>query len=238
MYKITYLDRNGFIAQNKDVIMVFDYHTDPSHALHRTLEANPELPVVFFVTSHQKGHVNKSIYELAQNHKRVYVMSNDVYPQNVPDTLAVAGMSKGDIIEDLPGELTVKAYGTASKGVAFLVTDKEGQKLFHAGAMDDPEVVGKLPEKKSDSQCKIGVAINRVAEDSKYIDIAFFPADTDTDSHLSHHTRQFLEEIKVKDFFPIHIGPDTARSSDYASFAINGATVHFLREPGQSINLD
>lgn len=237
MYKISYLDRNGFIAVNNEVIMVFDYYSDPSHALHRALENNPELPVVFFVTAHTNHRPEKSIYEIAQNHKRVYVMGNDVYPQNVPDTLEVAGMSKGDIIEDLPGGLTVKAYGTGEKGVAFLVTDKEGHKLFHAGAMDEPAVVEKMPEKKTDSQCKVGVAVNRVAEDVDAIDIAFFPADTDSNTHLAHHTKQFLEEIKVTDFFPMHTGSDTGRSSDYAAYAINGANVHFLREPGQSVTL-
>ena len=103
MYKVSYLDRNGFIVVNDDVIMVFDYHSDPSHTLDHVSKHNPEKPIVFFVTSHVGGHLNKSIYEIAQNHKRVYVMSNDVYPQNVPSTLDVAGMSKGDIIEDLPG---------------------------------------------------------------------------------------------------------------------------------------
>ncbi|MCM1349113.1 MAG: hypothetical protein NC338_06825 [Firmicutes bacterium] len=237
MYKITYLDRNGFLAVSDDVIMVFDFYSDPSHALHRALEAAPDCPVVFFVTSHQKEHLNKSIYELGQNHKRVYVMSNDVYPQNVPSTIEVAGMSKGDIIEDLPGGLTVKAYGTASKGVAFLVTDKNGKKIFHAGAMDDPEPVEQLPERKTDSQCSVGVAVNRVASENAELDIAFFPTSTDMESHVAKHTMQFLNEIKVKDFFPIHIGSDNVRAADYAGYAVNGATVHLLREPGQSITL-
>ena len=33
MYKVSYLDRNGFIVVNDDVIMVFDYYSDPSHIL-------------------------------------------------------------------------------------------------------------------------------------------------------------------------------------------------------------
>lgn len=237
MYKISYLDRNGFVVTTDDVIMVFDYHTDPAHTLHKALESNPDKPVVFFATSHVGEHLNKSIFELAQNHNRTYVMSNDVYPQNVPSTVAVAGMSKGDIIEDIPGHLTVKAYGTATKGVAFFVTDGNGKKIFHAGAMDDPETVKKLKEKKSDSQCKVGVAINRVAEDVKQIDIAFFPADADMNSHLAHHTLQFLDDIKVANLLPIHIGSDKLTESDFAGYAVNGATVHFLREPGQSITL-
>ncbi len=46
MNRVTYLDRLGFAVTTDDVIMVFDYFTDPSHALHRILEQNPEKPVV------------------------------------------------------------------------------------------------------------------------------------------------------------------------------------------------
>ncbi len=238
MYKVSYLDRNGFVVTNDDVIMVFDYYSDPAHTVEHALKEFPEKPVVFFVTSHVNSHLNKSIYEIAQNHKRVYVMSNDVYPQNVPSTIDVAGMSKGDIIEDLPGGLTVKAYGTAEKGVAFLVTDKDGRKIFHAGAMDDPEVVNKIAEKKGDNDCKTGVAVNRVASDVNEIFIAFFPADIDTDSHVAHHAFQFLKEIKVNNLFPIHFGSMEGKgSADYADYAVNGTAVHFLREPGQTITL-
>lgn len=237
MYKVSYLDRNGFIVVSDDAIMVFDYYNDPAHALEHELNAYPEKPVTFFVTYHEKEHLNKSIYEIAQNHRRTYVMSNDVYPQNVPDTLDVAGMSKGDIIEDLPGGLTVKAYGTRAKGVAFLVTDKKGVKIFHAGALDDPEVVPEKIAEKNPDECKTGVAVNRIADDVKAINIAFFPATVDTKSHVALHTFQFLEEIKVTDFFPIHLGSDDIRADEYAPYAVNGAHVHFLRHPGQTVTL-
>lgn len=238
MYKVSYLDRNGFVVTNDDVIMVFDYYSDPAHALEHELKSFPEKPVVFFVTSHVKEHLNKSIYEIAQNHKRVYVMSNDVYPQNVPSTIEVAGMSKGDVIENLPGALTVKAYGTAEKGVAFLVTDKSGKKIFHSGAMDDPEVVNSVKEKKGDNDCKTGVAVNRFASEVDAVFIAFFPADINLESHVAHHTFRFLKEVKVKNLFPIHFGSMVGKgSADYAAYGVNGTAVHFLREPGQSINL-
>lgn len=237
MYKVTYLDRNGFIVTNDDVIMVFDYYTDPSHALHRELEHNPEKPVVFFVTTYIHKHFDKSVYELAQNHKRMYVMSNDVYPQNVPDNIQVAGMSRGDIIENIYGGLSVHAYSTADKGVAFLVTDKHGKTIFHAGTLDDVKDVNEEKQERTDEQCPTGVAVNRIAEDVKTLDIVFFPCDSDIDSHSGHHARQFLEEIKVKYLFPIHSGSDNKTEGTYGDYFINGAAVEFLRVPGQSIEL-
>ncbi len=238
MYKVTYLDKNGYVVTTDSAILVFDYLSDPSHALHHALNSNPDKPVIFFVTGYEDRHLNKSIYEIAQNHNRTYVMSNDVYPKNVPSDLAVAGMSKGDIVDDLPGGYSVKAYGTAGKGVAFLVTDKNGKHIFHAGTIDSPEVVDEIPEKKNDTDCPVEVAINRLASEVSEIEVAFFPADSNPDSHLAHHTEQFLKDIKVKYFFPIHIGSDDKRSDAYKAYAINGAQVEFLREPGQSFTAD
>ena len=110
MNRVTFLDHSGFIVTTDEAILVFDYYRDPAKALHHVLEQNPEKPVVFFVTHHHPDHYNKSIFELAQNHKRTYVLSNDVYPQNVPDNLAVAGMSKGDVIENIAGSLLYTCY--------------------------------------------------------------------------------------------------------------------------------
>ncbi|MDE5744242.1 MAG: MBL fold metallo-hydrolase, partial [Paramuribaculum sp.] len=78
MTKVTYLDHSGFAVQLPDVILVFDYYRDPSHALHKILENNPDTPIVFFVSHRHKDHYNTGIYEMAQNHRRVYVTSNDV----------------------------------------------------------------------------------------------------------------------------------------------------------------
>ena len=47
MTKVTYLDHSGFAVQMPDVVLVFDYYRDPSHALQKILEANPQIPVVF-----------------------------------------------------------------------------------------------------------------------------------------------------------------------------------------------
>ena len=44
MTKVTYLDHSGFALTTDDAILVFDYYRDPSHALHKILNANPGKP--------------------------------------------------------------------------------------------------------------------------------------------------------------------------------------------------
>lgn len=238
MNRVTFLDHSGFIVTTDDVIMVFDYYRDPSHSLKKVLDQNPDKPVVFFATHHHPDHYNKSIYELAQNHKRLYVLSNDIYPQNIPDTLQVAGMSHGDIIEDILGGLTVKAYASTDSGVSFLVTTKTGEKIFHAGDLNDwhwqDESTMKEVEHANETYLKI---LNRIASETPSIDIAFFPVDIRQGSDFARGAREFLKAIKVKDFFPMHFNGDYHKACDTSAYGNETTDIHCLHTPGESINL-
>lgn len=238
MKKVTYLENNGFIVTTDDVIMVFDDLRDPAHALHHTLDANPEKPVVFFVSHHHHNeHLNKSIFELAQNHQRTYVMANQYFPQNVPDSLQVAGMSHGDVIEDLPGGLKVKAYESAGCGVSFLVTTKDGEKIYHAGEMViDPKYDGKA-DHKGKKPVSVDLIIQRVATENPTIDIAFFPVDPETGENCTKDAASFLSAIDVKDFFPMHIHGDIKKACDFASYAPVRTKCHCEHTPGKSVEL-
>ena len=190
MNRVTFLDHSGFIVTTDDAVMVFDYYRDPAHALKHVLDNNENKPVVFFVTHHHPDHYSKSIYELAQNHKRTYVLSNDVYPQNVPSDLAVAGMSKGDIIEDLPGIKSVKAYGSTDEGVSFLVTTTSGETIFHAGDLNDwhwQDEASMKEVEKANGQFR--VAVNRIASEVPSVDIET----PGTESHCLHTPGESIE---------------------------------------------
>lgn len=236
MKKVTYIENNGFIVTTDDVIMVFDDLRDPAHALKHILNDNPEKPVVFFVSHHHHNeHLNKSIFELAQNHKRTYVMANQYFPQNIPDTLSVAGMSHGDVIEDLPGGLKVKAYESAGCGVSFLVTTKDGTKVYHAGEMIiDPKYDGK-GDHKDTKHVPVKQIIDRIAAENPTIDIAFFPVDPETGGDFTKNAKEFLQAIAVKDFFPMDIHGDFHQACD--SYVPDSTTCHCVHTPGKSVNL-
>lgn len=238
MKKVTYLENNGFIVTTDDVIMVFDDMRDPAHALKHTLNANEGKPVVFFVSHHHHNeHLNKSIFELAQNRQRTYVMANQYFPESVPDTVAVAGMSSGDVIEDLPGGLTVKAFESAGCGVSYLVTTKDGMTIYHAGEMIvDPKYDGR-GDHKGKHPVSVDLIINRIAAEYPVIDIAFFPVDPETGEDYAKDAKYFLEKIQVKDFFPMHIHGDFKKACDFASYAPSTTSCHCEHTPGQSISL-
>ncbi len=76
--KITFLENSGFMVVTDKAVIIFDYFHDPANKVVKELEHKPELPVVFFVSHHHSDHFNNEIFNLGQNHRREYVISNDV----------------------------------------------------------------------------------------------------------------------------------------------------------------
>lgn len=238
MNRISYLEHSGFAVTLPSVILVFDYTRDPSHTLHRVLEQNPDKPVVFFVSHNNGTHYNKSIYELAQNHRRVYVLANEVPARDVPSDLAVQGMSAGDYVEGLPHIKGVKAYKSNDKGVCYYVATEDGPTIFHAGDLN--ERAPKNPEsakEEAKADVEFTKTINRIAEEHPEIDVAMFPVDVREGNDFARGARYFLEKVKVNDFFPMHFDGDYREACNGESYLSPGTTLHCLHEPGQSIDL-
>lgn len=238
MTKVTYLSHSGFAVTLDEAILVFDYYRDPAHALHRILDDNPDKPVAFFVSHRHKDHFKADIFEIAQNHKRVYIISNDIPAQNIPSGLAVQGMSHGDYVEDVLGSLSIKAFDSTDQGVSFLVTDKEGNRIFHAGDLNDWHWGERHASKEAEeTHAKFEKTVNRIASYCPEVDIAFFPVDVRLGADYAAGARYFMSKVKVNDFFPMHFNGDYREACDFASYAPDDVSCHCLREPGQSIEL-
>lgn len=240
--RVTYLAHSGFMVETDDVIMVFDYFRDPSHSVVKKLEERKDVPVVFFVTHHHKDHYNPDIFNLAQNHERVYVLSNDVEARDTNSRLAIQGMSAGDVVENLPGGITVKAYPSTDEGVSFLVTTKAGRKVFHAGDLNlwhwNEE---NTPKAVAEATAAFTKAVNRIAEENPSIDTVMFPVDVRQGKDFALGATRFMEAIKVKDFFPMHFDGSALVACDFGVYPFHNAvntTFHCLKDPGESIQLN
>lgn len=240
MTKVTYLDHSGFAVTTPQAILVFDYYRDPSHSLRHELDSHPEVPVIFFVSHRHSDHYNPGIFEIAQNRKRTYVISNDVPARDIPDTLAVAGMSAGDSIENLPGDINVMAYDSTDAGVSFLVTTKDGKKIFHAGDLNDWHWQDEsTPQEAEQAHKRFKAIIDRIATQHQVMNIAMFPVDSRQGSDFDRGARLFLKTIDVKEFFPMHFGASHDSACDFASYSTDPETrCHCLRHPGQSAEFD
>lgn len=240
MTKITYTSHCGFLVTFDDVVLAFDYIHDPSHALRKALDKNPDIPVVFFI-SHllvNNNHFNPGNFEIAQSHRRVYVVSNSIRADIMPSTLEVAGMSAGDVLEDLPGNLTVKAYRTTEKGICFVVSRPDGLRIFHAGELnlwDMPDETG-MKTYQHDAE-RFNTIVNRIAEDYPEIDIAMMNVNPRISLDFAQGARELCQKIKIKHFFPMDIDGDGAEACNFATYLPEGTKGYCLKSPGESINL-
>lgn len=239
MTKVTYMDHSGFIITTDKAILVFDYFRDPSHALHKALSHNSDLPVVFFATHRHLDHFNPGIFEIAQDHKRTYILSNDIPAMKIPSTLNVQGMSEGDVVENIPGCQSVKAYGSTDVGVSYLVTLDNGTTVFHAGDLNlwhwKDDFTSKQQQKAEKLFDKV---VNRIKSENDQIDIVMFPVDPRQGTDFAKGAHLFLKNIKVKDFLPMHFWGDYHEACDFPSYSVDDSTRYIcLHVPGESVEL-
>lgn len=238
MLKVTYLDHSGFAVTTPDVFLVFDFYKDPVKALHKLLDEYPEKPVVFFVTHHHPDHFNESIFELAQNHERTYVLSDDIHSQRVPKKgLQVAWMHAGDYIEDLPGGIAVRAYGSTDEGVSYGVTLPGGDVVFHAGDLNDWRWDEEsTPEEVAKAERDFTTILHRIAQSMPVCRIAMFPVDARQGGNYTRGASLFLSTIKVDNFFPMHFWGESDKACMFAAYNPTPSTqCHCLDRPGESV---
>lgn len=239
--RITYLAHSGFMVTTPDVVMVFDYYRDPSHSLEKNLEKHPDLPVVFFVSHHHPDHYNPEIFNLAQNHKRVYILSNDVEARDTNSRLAIQGMSAGDTVENILGGLTVQAYESTDEGVSFAVTTRDRKTLFHAGDLNNWHWNEEnTPREVARADAEFRKVLGRIAQAHPAFDVAFFPVDTRQGRDFAVGATEFVESIKVSNFFPMHFDGNYMMACDFGIYPFHtkvDTTFHCLHDPGQSIDL-
>lgn len=241
--KITFLDNSGFMVEYPDVVLVFDYYRAPAHNVVKTLEHKPDVPVIFFVTHNHSDHFNTNIFNLGQSHRRLYVLSNDIPSREVHDDMPIDWMSAGDIIEDLPGGVKVKAYGSTDAGVSYLVTMADGSTIFHAGDLNfwhwDQENSAREIHKEQE---KFAVILNRIASEVKSVDVAFFPVDVRQGDNCAAGAEQFLMEIDVKNFFPMHFKGSYEKACDFPDYQLPAdvaarTKMYCLHKPGEHVTL-
>ncbi len=242
MIQVTFLDHSGFALTTDKAILIFDYYKDPAHALHKILDRNPELPVLFFVSHHHSDHYAPEIYDFAQNHKRVYILSNDVDADRIPqkDKLSVAGMSAGDVLDHLPGDVRVKAFGSTDAGVSFAVTLADGKRIFHAGDLNDwhwKDESTKAEAAKAEQHFM--TIVDRIASEIPDFDIAMFPVDARQGTDFARGATLFTDKINIRNFFPMHFGGTLKGDCDFRAYIKNPHTRCFcLKAPGHSVDID
>ncbi len=135
--QVTKLERSGYMVEYPDFILVFDYTRDQEHHVEKTLRHHPDKPVVFFVTHNHRHTFDTDIFNMAQSHRRVYVLSNDIPTREIHDDMPIDWMSAGDRIEDVANmDIKVEAVEVGGAGVGYYVTTADST-IFYGGALGE-----------------------------------------------------------------------------------------------------
>ncbi|MDE6134252.1 MAG: hypothetical protein K2F79_01600, partial [Muribaculaceae bacterium] len=173
----------------------------------------------------------------------VYVLSNAIPTREIHDNMPIAWMSAGDIIEDLPEGISVRAFGSTDLGVSFLVSMPDGYTIFHAGDLNywhwDEESSPRHAQRAKEAFTEI---VDRIARLYPSIDLVFFPVDVRQGAHCAAGAEQFLETIATADFFPMHFKGDYEKACDFRAYEIpptvaSRTRMHCLHNPGDHIEL-
>lgn len=240
MAKITFLDDCGFAVRTPNVLLVFDYYRDPMHYVTNVLRQEPDLPVVFFVSNKHQHHYNHQIFNMAQDHKRVYILANDV--PGISDTeIPYAVMTGGDVIEDVLGGLTVRAYRSNEAGVAYVVTDKAGTVYFHGGDLSKAHYDENLdPRNVEKTANAYTTTIKRIAADNPHINVAFLAVDRRTGDAAMTGAAEFINTVRPEHFIAMHDHGAEARECRFTLYGMDADSttrVHCAEEPGQSFSI-
>lgn len=233
---VTYLDHSGFAVTTPGAILVFDYYRDPSNSLYHILNNHRELPVVFLVSHHHPDHFNNEIFDLAQDHERLFVLSDDIFARLVPDKgIQVAWLKNGDPAIDLPGGMTVRAFGSTDAGVSYAVTTADGKVIFHAGDLNDWHWQDESTQHEVvKAHNAFNTILNRIASEISEIWIAMFPVDTRLGTDFYRGAALFTERIKVDNFFPMHFWKHPDMACDFEKYIADGSVTrsYCLDHPG------
>ncbi len=236
--RVTYLDHSGFVVERDDVTVVFDYYRDPADALPAILRSRPDVPVLFFVSHHHEDHYNKAIFNMAQDHRRVYVLSDDIKGAKLSDELPVAWIHADGVIDGLPGGVMVKAFGSTDVGVCYLLTFNDGVTCFHAGDFN----YWHWADESTESEVRRAYAafvheMERIMAYVRGIDVVFFPVDPRMGTDYANGARLFMENIDVAHFFPMHFWGDGAAATCFEDYATDNTVCHGLIVSGESVDL-
>lgn len=204
--KIHYIFHSSYLVELSECYLLFDYYQGDMPEL----DHNKPL---YIMASHQHyDHFSPVIFRFMLKYPDCeYILSDDISREMVQEALDQLGLEcnihwvhEGDRLVLPKAELDI--FSSTDVGVSYLV-HSDSSRIFHAGDLNDwhwPNVPASENEKMRENFLSILTDIKGCLEGEK-IDVAFFPLDPVQGSGCFVGPTEFLEEIPVKMFLPMHM---------------------------------
>ena len=199
---VTYLHHSGFLVETDRFYCLFDYESG-------SLPPMDSTKPIFVLSSHgHSDHYNPAVFPLLRRSgmERIRaVLSDDIQPPEEEDCLSVSA-GKEYI---LAPSLKLTTFRSTDLGVAFLMED-QGRLIYHAGDLNDWVWAEETPEYNHQMTLHYREQIRLLAQtlDGREIDTAFVVLDPRQEKDYHRGLCCFLENIPVKQVYPMHYWDD------------------------------
>lgn len=241
---LTYVYHSGFALETSRCVFIFDYYKDPAGVLPTMLSCGK--PVYVFVSHFHYDHFNPQILEWRNTHladsqrcpRIVYVFSHDILEHGCASRDdADVWMDKGDSFAD--DNVSVEAFGSTDSGISFLL-NVDGHTVFHAGDLNNwhwSDESTKEEAAKAEQWYLDELAC--ICRRTRHIGLAMFPVDARIGTDYMRGARQFVEQIRVDTFVPMHFTAFGFESANAFQPVAEAQGCRFLRieHDGQSFDV-
>ena len=228
--KLVYVHHSGFYLEIEDKVLIFD---NIDHGLINKLTDCKDKDGYIFVTHKHGDHYDNNIWALRNCFKNTKYIFGERVDKEGYDIFNMLANQESNI-----GDLNVKTTASTDRGVSFLIKTK-GETIYHAGDLnwwywknDDD-----YTHKKEERDYKVEIE-KLLGED---IDVAMVPVDPRLEEYYYLAGKYFIEELKPKNFFPMHFSTNfdiTNKFKDFMDKENNNTNVYEINRIYQEFILD
>lgn len=241
--KLYYIYHSGFAIETMNSMLIIDYYKDANISsspkkLVEDVLLNTNKNIYVLSTHIHHDHFAPHIFEWRKNNPTIkYILSSDILEsKECCKKNEAIFIGRGESYKD--DNLCIEAYGSTDAGISFAITI-DGRRIFHAGDLNNWH--WKDESSKEYSQEAQEFYLRELAflkEHHREFDLVMFPVDQrlQTDYYLG--AQQFVENIKVHYFAPMHFGEHYTEANDFEKIASkNGATFLKINHPGEEFEI-
>ncbi len=206
MMKIQYIFHSSYLVELSECYLLFDYYQGDIP------ELDTKKPLYIFASHQHYDHFSPVIFQFMLKYPDCeYILSDDISAEMVREALDQMGLNgsihrvhEGDSLS-LP-KAEVEVLSSTDVGVSYLV-HADGYRIFHAGDLNDWHWSNVSMSENEKMTEKFRAVLTGLKESlgGETLDAAFFPVDPVLGEGCFIGPVEFLEEIPVKLFLPMHM---------------------------------
>lgn len=187
--KVTFIEHSGFSVELEEVVLLFDYYRGELPAFPK------EKHIYVFVSHGHADHYNQKIWKMKKIYPKItFILSDDILKRE--DAVMIGVHESVDL-----GQIHIETLKSNDEGVAFFV-EAEGKTIYHAGDLNWWHWNGEPEEDQIYYKTTFQQEIQLLK--GRKIDLAFLLLDPRQEDKYCWGMNYFLDQIQVKDVFPMH----------------------------------